>query len=139
MNFNGATMDFGTGTETISTANVNFSAGTLAGAAPGILNFSSPLNWTAGTMCSSLSGISCVSGTNATTNANAGINFPSSAGTVLSFRTLNNNGTATWSGAGGGVEQELELINGAVINNPLGSVWNYTNDSFLVFNGGGLR
>jgi len=132
VNFNGATMDFGTGTETISTTTVNFSAGTLAGAAPGVLNFSAPLNWSGGTMCSSLSGITCVAGTNATTNANGGINFPASSDVVLSFRTLNNNGTSTWSGAAGA----LSMINGAVINNPTNSVWNYTNDSFLAFAGG---
>src|SRR5882762_8841451 len=125
-------MNFGTGTETISTSTVNFSAGTLAGAAPGILNFSTRPNWSGGTMCSSLSGISCVAGTNGTTNANAGINFPASSNVVLSVRTLNNNGTATWSGANG----SLDMIGGSVINNGTTSVWNYTNDSILVFGGG---
>ena len=125
-------MDFGTGTETISTATVNFIAGTLGGAAPGILNFSTPLNWSGGTMCSSLSGITCVAGANGTTNANAGINFPSAANAFLSFRTLNNSGMATWSGTNG----SFDMINGSVINNGLTSVWNYTNDSDMVFGGG---
>ena len=132
VNFNGGAVNFGTGTETITTATVNFSSGNLGGAAPGILNFATLLNWTGGTMCSSLTGASCVLGTNATTNANAGINFPASASGVLSDRTLNNNATATWSGANGSVD----MVNGAVINNPLNSVWNYTNDSTLVFGGG---
>ena len=50
-------------------------------------------------------------------------------------RTLNNNGTATWSGANG----PLDMINGSVINNGATSVWNYTNDSDLVFGGGNPR
>ena len=83
-------------------------------------------------MCSSLSGTSCAAGTNATTNANAGINFPASSNVVLSFRTLNNNGTATWSGAAG----QMDMVNGSAINNPPGSIWNYANDSTLVFGGG---
>ncbi|HTA56525.1 MAG TPA: Ig-like domain-containing protein, partial [Candidatus Baltobacteraceae bacterium] len=132
VNFNGATMNFGTGTATISTTNVNLISGTLAGAAPGILNFATQLNWTGGTMCSLLSGTSCVVGTNATTNANAGINFPASANVLLSNRTLNNNGTATWSGAAG----SIDVVNGAIISNPLNSVWNYANDSTLAFGGG---
>ena len=132
VNFGGATMDFGTGTETISTTTVNFTAGTIGGAAPGVLNFATQLNWTGGTMCSSLNGISCAAGSNATTNANAGINFPSFANVALSFRTLNNNGTATWSGSGG----SMNFINGAVINNPAGSVWNFASDSSLQFGGG---
>jgi YVTN family beta-propeller protein len=132
VNFNGATMDFGTGTETISTASINFTVGTLGGAAPGILNFSTPLNWSGGTMCSSISGVSCVSGTNATTNANAGINFPSSSNVALSFRTLNNNGTTTWSGNVG----SFDMINGSIVNNGVAAVWNYTNDSSLAFGGG---
>jgi hypothetical protein len=132
VNFSGATMDFGTGTETISTATVNFTSGILGGASPGILNFSTPLNWTGGTMCSSVTNGACPSGTNATTNANAGINFLGSANVALSFRTLNNNATATWSGATG----FMNLVNGAVINNPSGGTWNYTNDSTIGFGGG---
>ena len=132
VNFNGATMNFGTGTATISTTNVNLISGTLAGAAPGILNFATQLNWTGGTMCSGVSGVSCIVGTNATTNANAGINFPASANVLLSNRTLNNNGTATWSGAAG----SIDVVNGAIISNPLNSVWNYANDSTLAFGGG---
>ena len=132
VNFNGATMDFGTGVEIISTTNVNIAAGTLGGAAPGVLNFETRPNWSGGTMCSSLSGINCVGGANGTTNANAGINFPASSSVVLSFRTLNNNGTATWSGAAG----QMDMVNGSVINNPATSVWNDANDSFLVFGGG---
>ena len=80
-------------------------------------------------MCSVLNGASCIVGTSGTTNANAGINFPASANVVLSDRTLNNNATVTWSGATG----SLDAVNGAVINNPANSVWNYVNDSSLVF------
>src|SRR5580700_5526470 len=133
VNFNGATMDFGTGTETISTAKVNLIAGILGGASPGILNFATLLNWTGGSICSGVSGASCVVGTNAVVNANAGINFPASANVVISNRTFNNNGTATWSGANG----VMTLENGAIVNNPATTgVWNYTNDSVLAFAGG---
>src|SRR5258708_6138551 len=118
--------------ETITTATVNFSAGILGGAAPGILNFSTLLNWTGGTMCSSITGVSCIVATNGTTNANAGINFPASSSVVLSSRTLNNNATATWSGANGSVD----MINGAILNNAVTGVWNYTNDSTIVLGGG---
>ncbi len=132
VNFNGAAMDFGGGTTTISTTTVNLTSGVLGGAAPGVLNFSTPLNWSGGFICSSLSGISCALGANATLNADKGINFPTSASGILSNRTLNVIGTTTWSGTSGA----LTLENGGVVNIPSGGVWNYTNDSSLG-NGGG--
>ena len=135
VNFSGGTMDFGTGTTTISTTKVNLTSGTLAGAAPGVLNFSSPLTWTGGFICSSLSGVSCIVATNSTVNANAGINFIAPSGapnTVLSNRTLNLPGTATWSGTSGG----MTIENGAIINISSTGIWNFGNDSFLN-NGGG--
>ena len=62
VNFNGGTMNFGSGVEMISTTTINITAGVLAGAAPGVLNFETRPNWTGGTMCSSLSGTTCVVG-----------------------------------------------------------------------------
>ena len=135
VNFNGATMDFGMGTATISATTVKLTTGTLAGAAPGVLNFTTPLNWSSGYICSALSGIACAPGTtNATLNVDAGINFPASASVVLSGRTINVGigSTVTWAGGAG----NLTMENGATINLPAGSVWNYANDSALS-NGGG--
>jgi len=104
--------------------------GTFAGT--GEVDLNGTFTWSGGNICSTLSGGSCVTGTNAKLNANAGITFGASSNVVLSFRTLNNAGTATWSGANG----SIDMINGAVINNGAASVWNYTNDSSLVFGGG---
>src|ERR1700722_15899777 len=133
VNFQGATMDFGTGTETISTTTVNFVAGTIAGAAPGVLNFTTPLIWTGGTMCSTITGVACQLGTNATTNANGGINVPSGA-PVLSVRTLvtGNSSTSTFLGSAA----NFEMANGAIVMNPAGSTWNLQDDSVISNLGG---
>ena len=137
INFNGATMDFGTGSTTLSAGTINFISGSIGGNSPGIINFTTPLNWSGGVLCSGLSGISCVVGTNASVEFNAGINFPGSASTgapsvVASNRTMDVFGNSTWSGTAGG----MTIENGAILNIKSGAVWNYTNDSTLS-NGGG--
>jgi YVTN family beta-propeller protein len=126
LNFSGATMDFGTGTETISTTNVKFSGGYLAGAFPGVVNFTTMLNWSGGTMCSSITVTTCLAGTNATTNFAAGIMFPPSASVALNYRTLNNNATVLWAA---GAVGNMFVYNGSVVNNQVGSIWNFQNDS----------
>ena len=126
-------MNFGTGTETISTGYRGiFSAGTLRSRAwnPELCN-SLELDWRHDVLVSQRefpARRKPMRGRMRTLR----INFAASASVVLSFRTLNNNGTATWSGSNG----SLFFINGAVINNGASSVWNYANDSTLGFGGG---
>ncbi len=125
--FTGATMDFGIGTVNVSASIVNFSSGTIGGAAPGILNFTNPLVWTGGSMCSALSAGTCAAGTNATTNANGGITFSSNTQLSLVGRTLNTAGTSMWSSTIG--PGDLLMQNGATINNS--GTWDIQNDSFV--------
>src|SRR6516164_7258188 len=109
------------------------SAGTVAGT--GTLTVTGLFTWSGGFQCTEFSGGVCVTGSpNATTTANGGISFPASAGPQLNGRTLNNTGTANWTGATG----SMFMSNGAQVNNgpTSAAIWNYQNDS-SIFSGGG--
>jgi hypothetical protein len=86
---------------------LTFTGGTLTGV--GGVTVTGLLAWSGGTMSGS-----------GQTYANGGINL---TGGTLSGRTLNNAGTATWSGTGG-----LSAGNGAVWNNLPGSTFLITSD-----------
>ncbi len=128
INMNGGTLAFN-GQLTVS-GPLAVAGGNFGGT--GEIDANGAFTWSGGTICSTITGVSCVTGANATLNANLGITFPASSNVVLSSRTLNNNGTATWSGTNG----SIDMVNGAVINNAASRVWNYANDSGLVFGGG---
>jgi hypothetical protein len=89
----------------------------------GSLTVSGLTTWSGGTM----------SGTGAT-NADGGMTLSGGGLELLnSGRTLNNNGTANWSGA----SNVIELANGAVRNNAVGSVLNSQAAGQFVQDGGG--
>ncbi len=120
VNFNGATMNFGSGTETISSVTTIFSSGTITNT--GNINFTTLLTWTGGSW----------TGTG-TTNTQGGLSIPNAA-VVLDTRTLNASGTTTFGDVikGGST---LYLQNGAVLNNLSGATWNIVNGSASFGNG----
>src|SRR6266513_1461573 len=130
LTISGGVLNFSTG-GAISTTAMTQSGGTLAGTDS--LTINGPFTWSVGTQCTGISGTTCVAGSpNATTTANGGISFPSTSSPRLDGRTLVNNGTATRTGAAGA----MTMLNGAQVNNPTNSVWDFQNDSPIT-NGGG--
>lgn len=106
---------------------VNLSGGFVYGTAT--LAFNNLLTWTYGAMCTVYSSVnaSCLpTPTQSVSNANAGISFPYGYPT-LDGRTLNNVQTMSMTGSG----YFLTLLDGAVINNKAGAVWNVANDAGL--------
>jgi hypothetical protein len=97
-----------------SMTTLELSAGTLTNST---LTVSGLFTWSGGTE----------SGTG-TTNANGGMTI--SGEPFLSGLTLNNAGTASWSGI------TFLMENGAVFNNQVGATWNHENDSAIQFEGG---
>jgi hypothetical protein len=90
--------------------------GTLAGTAN--VTVSGRLDWNAGTM----------TGTGSTTVApTATLAVDGGFDETLDTRTLNNKGTATWTGDGNVIFQ-----NGAVINNSAGATWDFQSDAGIV-------
>jgi hypothetical protein len=127
VNFSGATMNFGSGIETISSATTNFSAGTITNT--GSINFTTLLTWTGGSW----------TGTG-TTNTQAGLSIPNNT-VFLDTRTLNASGTTTFGNATGG--SFLYMSSGAAVNNQLGATWNIVNGNSnvgngIIYNGGAL-
>jgi hypothetical protein len=109
----------GSGTITLngtsSTTTLEQSSGTLTNNST--LTVSGLLTWSGGTE----------SGTG-TTNANGGMALSSEP--FLSGVTLNNTGTASWTGIA------FLMENGAVFNNVSGATWNHQSDSLIQFEGG---
>src|SRR5882762_287979 len=129
LTISGGVLNFSTG-GAISTTAMTQSGGTLAGSDS--LTINGPFTWSVGTQCTGISGITCVTGSpNATTTANGGISFSSSS-PRLDGRTLANNGTATWTGIAGA----MAMLNGAQVNNPTNSVWDFQNNSLITNQGG---
>src|SRR4029077_8957734 len=123
VNFNGATINFGSGIETISSATTNFIAGTITNT--GIVNFTTLLTWKGGSW----------TGTG-TTNTQGGMSIPNGS-VFLDTRTLNASGTTTFGNTTGG--SNLFLQNGAVLNNLAGATWNIVNGAGNgIFNNGGV-
>jgi hypothetical protein len=85
--------------------------GTLAG--PGTVTVDGLLTWVAGSM--SGAGL---------TQANGGLAFSGSQGVVLDGRTLDNRGTATWTGTG-----SISLRDGAVFDNLPGATFDVRTDA----------
>jgi hypothetical protein len=118
---------------------VNLANGYVYGSAS--LTFSGPLTWEYGVMCTSYSTAtaSCtVPLVQGVTNAIGGITFPFGYAT-LNARVLNNQQTATMTGAG----YFLNLLNNAVVNNKAGATWTLAADSGLsgatgIFNNAGV-
>ncbi|MGO9125072.1 MAG: SBBP repeat-containing protein [Terriglobales bacterium] len=126
-NFNGAIVGFNQAGTVTFAGPVNLADGYLYGTATLTLN--SPLTWTYGAMCTSYSRAeaSCtIPSTQAVTNAIGGITFPVGYPT-LNARTLNNQQTATMTGAG----YFLSLLNNAVVNNQSAATWNLAADVSL--------
>jgi hypothetical protein len=127
VNFSGALADIAgsyslTGTTTISGGTVTFaqdvslgsltlSGGTLGGTST--VSISNTLTWTGGTMSGS-----------GHTAANGGITLSGNNGRALDGRTLDNSGTATWTGTG-----NISTSNNAVWNNLSGSVFDAQGDA----------
>ncbi|HKM46001.1 MAG TPA: choice-of-anchor D domain-containing protein [Terriglobales bacterium] len=114
LTINSGTLNFSTG-NTISTTTLTQSGGTLTGS--DTVTVSGTLTWSGGT--ESGSGV---------TNANGGMTI--SGEPFLDTRTLNNAGTATWTGAA------FLMLNGSVINNKTGATWNHEADTQIQFEGG---
>ncbi|HTW57606.1 MAG TPA: hypothetical protein VMD99_05740, partial [Terriglobales bacterium] len=100
---------------TSSMTTLAMTSGTLTNS--GTLTVSGLLTWSGGTE----------SGTG-TTNANGGMAL--SGEPFLSGQTLNNAGTASWTGIA------FLMENGAVFNNLSGATWNHETDSAIAFEGG---
>ena len=110
-----------TGDTTIGT--LDLSGGTLTGS--GSLTVSNVMNWTAGGM----------SGSGRTVIApGAKLNMANGSGVdlTLSQWTLENGGTASWTGDG-----QLGCGNGAVLTNRAGALWEVRNDQAFSHSGGG--
>src|SRR5262249_36448692 len=91
VNINALTISGGTanfnGTEAVSPTLVNFSNGTLGGSS--VVTVLNQMNWTGGTM----------SGSGRTVlEPGATLNIPNPSGVLLNTRTLENSGTALWTG-----------------------------------------
>jgi hypothetical protein len=99
---NGATVDFDCAA---TVAHLTLSGGTLTGV--GDLTVTGVLDWGSGTL----------SGTGHTLSTGA-LNLSGTGGKTLDTRTVDNAGTATWTGAG------IAVNNGAVINNLPGGTFN---------------
>jgi uncharacterized repeat protein (TIGR01451 family) len=112
----GAMLSLGSGSSISNTLTLD--SGTLTGS--GSLDVSGLLTSTAGT----------ISGAG-TTNANGGMSI--SGGTLgLDARTLNNNGSATFTTAA------INMANGAVFNNSAGSTFDAQGSTLVIFNGNTL-
>jgi hypothetical protein len=98
------------------TGDFSLASGTLAGAAN--VTVSGRLTWSGGTM----------SGTGSTTVTPSGTWLISGVDINLDTRTLNNEGTATWTGQG----NLLIGPDGAVINNEKGATWDFQFDASIV-------
>ncbi len=99
----------------VSAQNVELNSGTLDGG--GTLTVTNVFSWTGGTM----------QGAGATNlAAGASLNIASTSDTYLNGRTLNNAGTATWTGTG-----YVNADNGAVFNNLAGATFDVQNNAFF--------
>jgi hypothetical protein len=110
------------GTGSVSPSVINLSSGTLGGR--NLVTVGSAMTWTGGGM----------SGTGRTVipaGATLSINNPSFI--TLTSRTLDNGGVTTWTGAGS------LTMNGSVITNRFGALFNPQNASLLVSGGGSPR
>ncbi len=114
LTINSGTLNFSTG-KTISTTTLTQSTGTLTGS--DTLTVTGAMTWSGGTE----------SGTGVT-NANGGITI--SGEPFLDTRTLNNAQTATWTGSA------FLMLNGSVLNNQTGAIWNHESDTQIQFEGG---
>ncbi len=107
------TANFSSSTPTISVPALSLSGGSLRGT--NTLTVSGPLSWLGGTM-----------GGAGVTNANGGITISGAGSAVtLDTRTLNNAGTATWSGS-----NNISFFNGT-LNNQSGAIFNVNNDQSM--------
>jgi hypothetical protein len=115
----GATVNFN-GTSTVAT--VNLSSGTLGGSA--VLSVMDTMNWSGGMM----------SGTGRTViPSGASLNLTAGNFATLNTRTLENGGTAIWTGAG------ILNMNFAVITNRAGALFELRNNAPFVLQGGSCR
>ena len=116
---NGATL---TCNQDIVVANLGLLNGTLGGS--GAVTVNSVMNWTAGTM----------NGTGRTIIAPvAALNINNPGSVSLSSRSLENGGTALWTGAG-----SITLGSGAVITNRSGALFNAQNAAALSYASGAV-
>ena len=114
LTINSGTLNFSTG-KTITTTTLTQSTGTLTGS--DTVTVTGTVTWSGGTE----------SGTGVT-NANGGITI--SGEPFLDTRTLNNEKTATWTGSA------FLMLNGSVLNNQTGAIWNHESDTPIQFEGG---
>src|SRR5262249_9969440 len=118
--FNGGTMNFVKAGTTTITGPLNMTTGILFG--PATLNITGLLTWQGGAMCTNSSAGTCSAPANqAITNANGGISFTGSPS--LQGRTLNNPGTAAYTGA-----TSFQLLLAAIVNNPASGIWDISNN-----------
>jgi hypothetical protein len=108
LNAPGGTANFNF-TGAIGISIVNLTGGTING--PTTMNISGLFTWSGGTLMGP-----------GTTDANGGMSI---TGGSINGRTLNNNGTATFTGNNANV---IGSGNGAIINNPAGSTFNLQGD-----------
>jgi len=118
----GATASFN-GTGTVAPVTITLTSGILDGAQT--VTVGSLMNWAGGGMAGT--GRTVIS-PGATLNLIAGIN-----GVGITTRTLENGGTTTWSGIGS------ILVNGGVITNRAGALFNTQNSASIAFSGGAPR
>ncbi len=115
LTISGGTLNFSTGAA-VTTASLTQNSGTLAGS--DALTVTGALTWSGGTESGTGTG---------TTTVNGGMTI--SGEPFLVTRTMNNVGTATWSGV-------AFFMDGSTFNNQTGATWNDTVDAAIDSNGG---
>ncbi len=116
INVNGGVVNFNSA-NVLSTSSLSISSGTLGGSSA--LNITGPVALSGGTL----------NGTGAL-NANGGMTL-SGAAVILSQKTVNNTGVATWNAG------QIGTGNGAVFNNLATAIFNNTFDGTFAFDQGG--
>jgi len=121
LTISGGTVNFD-GSSLVSPSVINLSSGTLGGS--NLVTVGSTMSWTGGGM----------SGTGRTfIPAAASLNINNPSGISITSRTLDNAGVTTWTGAGG------LGMNGGIITNRPGALFNPQSSSFIEFEGGSPR